>query len=64
MSNLNTVLAAGQLTAATQSNILAYVATTNNFPFTATNATQTQMRDRVRAVVHLMVNSPDYLIQK
>ena len=63
VSNLNTLLAAGQLSAAAQTNIINYVANTTNFPY-STPPTQTQMRDRVRAVVHLIVSSPDYIIQK
>ena len=63
VSNLNTLLAAGQLSAAAQSNIISYVANTNNFTY-STPPTQTQMRDRVRAVVHLIASSPDYIIQK
>jgi len=62
VSALNTVLAAGQLSAGAQSNIIAYVAGTN---FAYSNPpTATQMRDRVRAVVHLIANSPEYIIQK
>jgi uncharacterized protein (DUF1800 family) len=63
VSNLNTLLAAGQLSVAAQTNIIGYVANTNNFPFSST-PTRTQMRDRVRAVIHLIASSPDYLIQK
>ncbi len=63
VSNLNTLLAAGQLSAAAQTNIIGYVANTNNFTY-GTPPTQTQVRDRVRAVVHLITASPDYLIQK
>ena len=63
VSNLDTLLAAGQLSAAAQTNIIGYVANTNNFTF-STPPTQTQMRDRVRAVVHLIISSPDYIIQK
>ena len=33
-----------------------------NFPYTT--PTQTQMRDRVRAVAHLITASPDFTIQK
>jgi uncharacterized protein (DUF1800 family) len=62
VSALNTYLAAGELSAACQSNIVAFV-NTNNFTW-STPPTQTQMRDRVRAVIHLIVNSPDYMIQK
>ena len=54
---------AGQLSPAAQANIINYVANTNNFAY-STPPTQTQMRDRVRAVVHLIASSPDYIIQK
>lgn len=63
VSNLNTLLAAGQLSAAAQSNIVGFVANTTNFSY-STPPNQTQMRDRARAVIHLIVNSPDYIIQK
>ncbi len=63
ISNLNTLLAAGQLSGDMQTNIVGYVANTNNFPY-GTPPSQTQMRDRARAVVHLITASPDYLIQK
>ena len=63
VSNLNTLLAAGQLSAAVQTKIIGYVANSTNFSY-STPPTQTQMRDRVRAVIHLIVSSPDYIIQK
>ena len=63
VSNLNTYLAAGELSAAAQAAITAYVANSTNFIY-STPPTGTQMRDRVRAVVHLIVSSPDYIIQK
>jgi hypothetical protein len=62
VSALNTYLAAGELSAACQSKIVAFV-NTNNFTW-SNPPTQTQMRDRVRAVIHLIVSSPDYIIQK
>jgi hypothetical protein len=55
---LNTVLLAGELSYAAQTNIVNYV--TNNFP----TSSATWQRDRVRAVVHLIVDSPDYTIQR
>jgi len=61
VSNLNTLLAAGQLSATAQSNIISYVTNTVNF---ASPTNQTQMRDRVRAIVHLIASSPDCVIQK
>jgi hypothetical protein len=63
VSKLNTLLAAGQLSSAAQSNIVNYVANTSNFGY-GTTPTYTQMRDRVRAVVHMIVSSPDYIVQK
>jgi hypothetical protein len=63
VSNLNTVLLAGQLSAAAQTNIVNYVTNIVNFPYSLP-PTGTQMRDRVRAVVHLITASPDFTIQK
>jgi hypothetical protein len=60
---LNTYLAAGEVSPAAQSNIVSYITKTNNFAY-SNPPTQTQMRDRVRAAIHLIVNSPDYIIQK
>jgi len=61
VDNLNSLLLAGQLSAAAKTNIVNYVTNTVYFPG-PTN--QTQIRDRVRAVVHLLICSPDYTIQK
>jgi hypothetical protein len=59
VDSLNSVLAAGQLSAAAKTNIVNYVTNTVNFP-----AGSTQTRDRVRAVVHLITTSPDFTIEK
>ncbi|HEX4266001.1 MAG TPA: DUF1800 family protein [Verrucomicrobiae bacterium] len=64
VDSLNSLLVAGQLSAAGKSNIVRYVTNTVNFPFSMTAPTQSQMRDRVRAVVHLITASPDFTIQK
>jgi hypothetical protein len=63
VDSLNSLLLAGQLSAAAKSNIVNYVTNTVNFPF-STPPTQPQMRDRARAVVHLITTSPDFTIQK
>jgi hypothetical protein len=63
VDNLNSLLLAGQLSAAAKTNIVNYVTNTVNFPF-STPPTQTQIRDRVRAVAHLITCSPDFTIQK
>jgi len=63
VSNLDTLLVAGELSYGAQTNIIGFVANTNNFTFSSPPS-QTQMRDRVRAVVHLIASAPDYIIQK
>ena len=63
VDSLNTLLLAGQLSPAAKTSIVNCVATTNNFPYSPL-PTQTQMRDRVRAVIHLITSSPDFIIQK
>lgn len=63
VDNLNSLLLAGQLSDAAKAGIVNYVTNTANFPF-GTPPTQTQIRDRVRAVVHLLTASPDFTIQK
>jgi len=63
INNLNTLLVAGQLSPAAQTLIVNYVANTTNFPY-STPPTESQMRDRARAVVHLILTSPDFTIQK
>jgi Protein of unknown function (DUF1800)/CHRD domain/Putative Ig domain/PA14 domain len=62
VDSLNSLLLAGQLSTNARSSIVSYVANTNNFAYTTPTANQ--MRDRVRAVVHLLVTSPDFTIQK
>jgi hypothetical protein len=64
VDNLNTLLLAGQLSAAAKTNIVNYVTNTTNFPYTPPVPTGLQMRDRVRAAVHLIICSPDFTIQK
>ncbi len=63
VDELSTTLLAGQLSPDAKSNIVGFVANTNNFKFSSP-PTLTQMRDRVRAVVHLIATSPDFIIQK
>ena len=63
VSSLNTLLAAGQLSTNATSAIASYVANTTNFAYSSP-PTSAQMASRVRAVVHLILTSPDYTIQK
>ena len=66
LDRLGDILTGGQLSPSTKSTILTFVNNTTNFPYTTTGSgpTSTQMRDRVRAIVHLIVTSPEYAIQK
>ena len=57
-------LITGSLSNSARTAIVSYVANTTNFPFTTGNPTSTQMRDRVRAILHLIVTSAEYAIQK
>jgi len=61
---LNTLLCAGQLSAAAKSIIVNYVADTARFPYASPTPTHAQMRDRVRAIVHLIVSSPEFIVQR
>ena len=35
-----------------------------NFPYTTPTPTNLQMRDRVRAIIHLIITSAEYAVQK
>lgn len=56
---LNSLMCGGQLSAGAKSYIVNYAST-----LAYTTPTAGQMRDRVRAVVHLISNSPDYTVQR
>ena len=59
---LNHQLAGGTLSAATKSSIVNFVSNSTYFPYTT--PTLTQQRDRIRAMVHLIVTCPEHSIQK
>jgi len=58
---LSSLLCAGQVSSGTKQIIVSYVAN-SRFPYTTPTATQ--MRDRVRAVAHLLVTSSEFAIQR
>ena len=58
VDSLSSALVAGQLAAVAKNNIVGYV--TTNFP----TSSSTWQRDRVRAAVHQIINSPDFTIQR
>ena len=59
VDSLNSLLCGGQLSASAKTYIVNYAST-----LAYTTPTYTQMRDRVRAVAHLIISSPDFTIQK
>jgi hypothetical protein len=59
VDSLNSLLCGGQLSASAKTQIVNYATT---LPYTT--PTYTQMRDRVRAVAHLILTSPDFIIQR
>ncbi|MEY3896545.1 MAG: hypothetical protein RLZZ214_2065, partial [Verrucomicrobiota bacterium] len=62
INTLAVLLTGDNLSSAARSIIGSYVANTANYPYTTPTATE--MRDRVRAIVHLIVTSAEYAIQK
>jgi hypothetical protein len=59
IDSLNSLLCGGQLSASAKTRIVSYATT-----LAYTTPTYTQMRDRVRAVAHLVLASPDFIIQR
>ncbi len=60
---LNTLLLGGGLSSGAKTAIVLYVANTGNFPYSAP-PTDAQMLNRVRAVVHMILLSPDFNVQR
>jgi uncharacterized protein (DUF1800 family) len=58
------VLMAGQMSAAMEDEIYNFVSNTTNMSYTAAGPTETQRRNRVRAILHLIAVSPDFAIQR
>ena len=63
VDSFNSRLLAGQLSAGVKTDIVSYVNNVTNFPYSSP-PTDAQMRDRVRAVAHLILLSPDFTIQR
>ena len=59
----NQQLMGGKMSSAMRAAIIAYVTNTTNFPY-STPPTATQQTNRVRAVIHLIVTSPEFTIQQ
>ncbi|MES2440710.1 MAG: DUF1800 family protein [Verrucomicrobiota bacterium] len=64
IDSLSVLLIGDNLSGPVKTAISSYVANTVSYPYTTPAPTATQMRDRVRAIVHLIVTSAEYAIQK
>ncbi|NJM38262.1 MAG: DUF1800 family protein [Akkermansiaceae bacterium] len=64
VDQMNILLVGGNLTPAAKTAIVNYVANTTNFPLTSPTPSNTQMRNRVRAIVQLIVTSAEFAIQR
>jgi hypothetical protein len=62
VNGLSSLLLAGQLSTAARDRITGYI--NANLPYTSPNPSYTQMRDRVKAAIHLLLMSPDFTIQR
>ncbi|MDB6137876.1 MAG: hypothetical protein JWO94_948, partial [Verrucomicrobiaceae bacterium] len=58
------LLVGGPLDAATKTTIQNFVANNTTFPMTSPTPTNLQKRDRVRAIIHLILTSAEYAVQK
>lgn len=58
------ILIGGPLEASTKTTIQNFVSNTTYFPYTSPTPTNQQMRDRVRAIIHLILTSAEYAVQK
>ena len=57
-------LVGAPLEASTKTTITNFVANNTNFPMTTPTASNAQRRDRVRAIIHLIITSAEYAVQK
>jgi hypothetical protein len=63
IDELSNLLVGAPLIPATKTTIQNFVANTTNFPMTGSGTNQ-QKRDRVRAIIHLIITSTEYAVQK
>ncbi|MDB6172106.1 MAG: hypothetical protein JWL59_1417 [Chthoniobacteraceae bacterium] len=64
IDQMNTLLMSGQMPAPMKSIIQAYISNTANLAYNNITPSDANKRDRIRALVHLIVTSPDFAIQK
>ncbi len=66
VDDLARLLVGGPLQTNTRTEVINFVANTSRFPYTTTGfgPTNLQKRDRVRAIIHLILTSAEYAVQK
>jgi hypothetical protein len=64
IDRLNMLLLGSQLSTAAKTEIQTFVSNTANIPYNNTTPSETNRRDRVRAIVHFLLTSPDFNIQR
>ena len=64
IDRLNTLLLGGKLPAGAKTQIQTFVSNTTNIPYNNTTPTDTNKRDRLRAILHFLLTSPDFIIQR
>jgi hypothetical protein len=58
------ILMAGQMSLAMEDQVYSFVSNTTNISYTAANPTESQRRERVRGILHLIAVSPELAIQR
>jgi hypothetical protein len=61
---LNTLLVGGQMSTSARTTVLSFVQNTANIPYNNTSPSVANKRDRLRAVLHLILTSADYTTQR
>jgi len=64
IDNLANLLVGAPLETNTKSTIQTLVSNTTYFPLNTPTGTEQQRRDRVRAIIHLILTSAEYAVQK
>ena len=64
VDDLASLLVGAPLDPTTRTTIINFVANTTNFPYTTPIPTNLQKRDRIRAIIHLILTSAEYAVQK
>ncbi|MBX7211321.1 MAG: DUF1800 family protein [Verrucomicrobiaceae bacterium] len=65
VDELGALLVGGPLdSTTTRQTIIDFASNTTYFPYTSPTPTNQQMRDRVRAIIHLILTSAEYAVQK